>query len=209
MLLKAVCSTSKGTKTVSIVGSRDLLRAHKPPPTPGRRQLPSKMRKRTTKAWGIANVEGAKDDKPLLVTIGLHECHHTFVPVMAEACLPLERIGDAVSHRSAISSTATGTSSKDTRPRLVGYSTTVSPGRTPGGARSSWRRPDQVENRSHRWRDPRRVPSQFVRPSGSPKAELVSRACLEGDKFTAGGSWQELRELLSFIVWERVQSLSG
>jgi integrase len=68
---------------------------------------PSHIRKRAAKAWEAANAKRAKDaaehGQPApdpLVPIGLHECRHTFVSLMHDAGLSLERIGDYVGHSS-------------------------------------------------------------------------------------------------------------
>jgi integrase len=68
---------------------------------------PSHIRKRAATAWETANVKRAEENekagndklKPLN-PIGLHECRHTFVSVMHDAGLSLERIGDYVGHSS-------------------------------------------------------------------------------------------------------------
>ncbi len=68
---------------------------------------PSYIRRRALAAWKTANAERTKKakktgDKPhLLVPIGLHELRHTFVSLMHDAGLSLERIGDYVGHSSA------------------------------------------------------------------------------------------------------------
>jgi integrase len=54
---------------------------------------PSHMRKRANAAW-------AKADPPL-APIGLHEARHTYVSLMHDAGMSLERIGDYVGHSSA------------------------------------------------------------------------------------------------------------
>jgi integrase len=67
---------------------------------------PSHIRRRAAKAWAAENqrrTEKAKERgaKPqLLEPIGLHECRHTFVSLMADAGISLERIGDYVGHAS-------------------------------------------------------------------------------------------------------------
>jgi integrase len=59
------------------------------------------VRRSAAKPWGAANVERADAQRPLLNPIGLHECRHTYVTLMSEAGLSLERIGDYVGHGSA------------------------------------------------------------------------------------------------------------
>jgi integrase len=68
---------------------------------------PSHVRKRAAKAWEAANAKRAKEAAERgqhapdpLVPIGLHECRHTFVSLMHDAGLSLERIGDYVGHSS-------------------------------------------------------------------------------------------------------------
>lgn len=61
---------------------------------------PSHTRRRAAKAWDDANKERKKKNFEALEPIGLHECRHTFVSLMADAGLPLERIGDYVGHAS-------------------------------------------------------------------------------------------------------------
>ncbi len=74
---------------------------------PDRPFAPSYIRKRAAATWKTENkkrTEGAEKSgqKPvLLVPIGLHECRHTFVSLMHDAGLSLERIGDYVGHSSA------------------------------------------------------------------------------------------------------------
>lgn len=69
----------------------------------------SYLRKRAADAWKAENAKRARrreesnlTDKQLpdLVPIGLHECRHTFVSMMAAAGVPLERVGDYVGHAS-------------------------------------------------------------------------------------------------------------
>jgi integrase len=59
---------------------------------------PSHIRRRAAKAWADSNQKRADKELPPLVPIGLHECRHTFVTLMHEAGVPLERIGDYVGH---------------------------------------------------------------------------------------------------------------
>jgi integrase len=62
---------------------------------------PSNVRKRALKAWETANEKRREQDQRELMPIGLHECRHTYVSLMFEAGLSLERIGDYVGHSSA------------------------------------------------------------------------------------------------------------
>jgi integrase len=62
---------------------------------------PSHIRKRAKRAWAAANESRSRRKLPALVPIGLHECRHTFVSLMHDAGLPLERIGDYVGHGSS------------------------------------------------------------------------------------------------------------
>jgi integrase len=50
--------------------------------------------------WKAANEARVEKEVDLLVPIGLHECRHTFVSLMAAAGVPLEVIGDLVGHSS-------------------------------------------------------------------------------------------------------------
>ena len=61
---------------------------------------PSYIRKRAADAWKAENEERAEKKIAPLVPIGLHECRHTFVSLMHDAGLTLERIGDYVGHSS-------------------------------------------------------------------------------------------------------------
>jgi len=61
---------------------------------------PSHIRRRAAKAWEAENKERSKKKVSPLAPIGLHECRHTFVSMMAAAGVPLERIGDYVGHSS-------------------------------------------------------------------------------------------------------------
>jgi integrase len=67
---------------------------------------PSHVRRTAERAWKTANeAETEKAErggrKPrLLAEIKLHECRHTFVSLMSDAGLSLERIGDYVGHSS-------------------------------------------------------------------------------------------------------------
>jgi integrase len=93
----------KGTRRVPVVAPlRLLLLEHKA--RTGRRGsdlvfgrtasepfTPTWVRKRARRAWQAAGVE----------PIGLHECRHSFVSLMHDAGLSLERIGDYVGHCSA------------------------------------------------------------------------------------------------------------
>jgi integrase len=105
----------KGTRTVPIVALlRDHLTGLKARtgrdgdtfvfgPAPDRPFTPNNVRRAAAKAWSTANEKRAEHEpKPLppLVPIGLHECRHTFVSLLHDAGLPLERIGDYVGHSS-------------------------------------------------------------------------------------------------------------
>jgi integrase len=93
----------KGTRRVPVVAPlRLLLLEHKA--RTGRRDsdlvfgrtasepfTPTWVRKRALRAWRAAGLE----------PIGLHECRHSFVSLMHDAGLSLERIGDYVGHCSA------------------------------------------------------------------------------------------------------------
>ena len=58
--------------------------------TPTEPFTPTNLRARAVKAW----------KKAKLTTITLHECRHTFVTMMFEAGVSLERVGDYVGHGS-------------------------------------------------------------------------------------------------------------
>jgi integrase len=110
--------SEKGTRTVPITALlRDYLAEHKTRTgrdgrdfvfgaTADRPFTPSHVRRSAAKAWAAADEkerEKAKEErrKPkLLQPIGLHECRHTFVSLMHDAGLSLERIGDYVGHSS-------------------------------------------------------------------------------------------------------------
>jgi integrase len=110
--------SAKGTRNVPIVALlHDELARHKTSGDPRAGEYvfgskhaqpftPSNMRKRAAKAWEAENTTRAEeakkkgDDPVLLVPIGLHECRHTFVSMLADAGLPLEQIGDYVGHSS-------------------------------------------------------------------------------------------------------------
>jgi integrase len=110
--------SAKGKRTVPIVALlRDELVEHKTARDErtgeyvfgsihGQPFTPSNVRKRAAKAWASANdAETAKAEQEgrqpkLLSPIGLHECRHTFVSLMHDAGLSLERIGDYVGHSS-------------------------------------------------------------------------------------------------------------
>lgn len=68
---------------------------------PGRPFTPTHIRKRALKAWENAPRRWKAESVELLEPIGLHECRHTFVSLMHDAGLSLERIGDYVGHSSA------------------------------------------------------------------------------------------------------------
>jgi integrase len=59
---------------------------------------PSHVRRMAEKAWQAATLERRRKKLSLLDPIGLHECRHTYVTLMYEAGVPLERIGDYVGH---------------------------------------------------------------------------------------------------------------
>lgn len=58
------------------------------------------VRERALRAWERENVKRAEAKREPLVPIGLHECRHTFVSLLHDAGLSLERIGDYVGHSS-------------------------------------------------------------------------------------------------------------
>lgn len=62
---------------------------------------PSHVRRMAAKAWAAENTKRARRSLPLVEPIGLHECRHTYVSLMAAAGVPLERIGDYVGHASS------------------------------------------------------------------------------------------------------------
>jgi integrase len=59
---------------------------------------PSYIRKRAVKAWETANVKRVETNLAPLKPIGLHEARHTYVSLMVDAGLSLERVGDYVGH---------------------------------------------------------------------------------------------------------------
>ena len=61
---------------------------------------PSHIRRQAAKAWEAANKQRAEQKQPPLMPIELHSCRHTFVSLMHDAGLSLERIGDYVGHGS-------------------------------------------------------------------------------------------------------------
>jgi integrase len=61
---------------------------------------PSHVRRQAAKAWEVANRKRKQDRAKALVPIGLHEARHTYVSIMFEAGLSLERVGDYVGHSS-------------------------------------------------------------------------------------------------------------
>ncbi|MEP6978090.1 MAG: site-specific integrase [Thermoleophilia bacterium] len=103
----------KGTRRVPITGTlRDYLTAHKALSSrdggdfvfgsrADRPFTPSHIRKRAANAWHTANADRKEKGLELLRRIGLHECRHTFVSLMFDAGLSLERIGDYVGHSSS------------------------------------------------------------------------------------------------------------
>jgi integrase len=68
--------------------------------TAARPFTPNNVRRHAAKAWNAENAKRAKRRLDPLVPIGLHECRHTFVSLMHDAGLSLERIGDYVGHSS-------------------------------------------------------------------------------------------------------------
>jgi integrase len=69
---------------------------------PDRPFTPTHIRKRALKAWAIGAVGSFfRGERGNLEPIGLHECRHTYVSLMFDAGLSLERIGDYVGHTSA------------------------------------------------------------------------------------------------------------
>jgi integrase len=62
---------------------------------------PTNIRKRAVTAWNHENKKRRKREVAELKPIGLHECRHTYVTMMFDAGLSLERIGDYVGHSSA------------------------------------------------------------------------------------------------------------
>lgn len=105
--------SQKSTRTVPIIGGlRDELTALKARTERdggdfifGARRdapfTPSHVRRRAEKAWEDANEKRAEEELDPLAPIGLHECRHTFVSLMHDAGLSLERIGDYVGHSSS------------------------------------------------------------------------------------------------------------
>jgi integrase len=61
---------------------------------------PSHIRRSAAKAWASANAKRPGEGLKPLVPIELHSCRHTFVSLMHDAGLSLERIGDYVGHSS-------------------------------------------------------------------------------------------------------------
>jgi integrase len=102
----------KGVRGVPITGAlRDYLTTHKAltgragtdfvfGSQADRPFTPSHIRKHASLAWDAANVERKARRLDPLQRIGLHECRHTFVSLMFDAGLSLERIGDYVGHSS-------------------------------------------------------------------------------------------------------------
>jgi integrase len=105
--------SKKGRRSVPVSGAlRDFLVAHKAATNrdgsdfvfgsrAGRPFTPSYTRKRAARAWTAANAKRIERGLEPLAPIGLHECRHTFVSLMFDAGLSLERIGDYVGHSSA------------------------------------------------------------------------------------------------------------
>jgi integrase len=111
--------STKGKRTVPLTALlRDYLTAHKAQTardgadfvfgrTASLPFTPSHVRKSAAKAWAAENnrrkeeaSQRSEKEPELLVPIGLHECRHTFVSLMFDAGLSLERIGDYVGHSS-------------------------------------------------------------------------------------------------------------
>ena len=92
---------------------------------------PSHIRKQAANAWEAANKQRAEQNKPLLVRIELHSCRHTFVSLMHDAGLSLERIGDYVGHGSTYTTDCYRHLLEGTSRRPPGCSTSTSPARTP------------------------------------------------------------------------------
>jgi integrase len=104
--------STKGTRTVPLTALlRDELAALKAAtgregrdfvfgPRPDRPFMPANVRSQALKAGDAANRVRAEKDVPPLVPIELHSCRHTFVSLMHDAGLSLERIGDYVGHSS-------------------------------------------------------------------------------------------------------------
>jgi integrase len=100
--------SNKGTRTVPIVALlRDYLTDLKASAKPSDDDFvfgrdarlpftPSLVRQAAADAWEAANEKRAKPLDP----IGLHECRHTYVSILADARIPLEMIGDYVGHSS-------------------------------------------------------------------------------------------------------------
>ena len=61
---------------------------------------PGSLSNTAAKAWQSENKRRAEREAKLLEPIGLHECRHTFVSLMHDAGVSLERIGDYVGHSS-------------------------------------------------------------------------------------------------------------
>jgi integrase len=101
--------SAKGKRTVPIVPQlRAALDAHAGPEdglvfgsTATAPFTPTAVRKRALTAWKAANVERAKRKQAALVPVTLHELRHSFVSLMFDAGLSLERIGDYVGHSSS------------------------------------------------------------------------------------------------------------
>jgi integrase len=103
--------SAKGTRTVPIVAVlRDQLAELKAGGDQGEFVFgsihgqpftPSNVRRRAAAAWAAENAKRTERKHELLVPIGLHECRHTFVSLMHDAGLSLERIGDYAGHSSS------------------------------------------------------------------------------------------------------------
>jgi integrase len=104
--------STKGTRTVPVTALlRDELTALKAAtdregrdfvfgPRADRPFMPANVRSQALKAWEAANEKRTERELPPLVPIELHSCRHTFVSLMHDAGLSLERIGDYVGHSS-------------------------------------------------------------------------------------------------------------
>ena len=63
--------------------------------------VPWSVREHALTAWEAENAKRAENKLDPLAPIGLHECRHTFVSLMHDAGISLERIGDYVGHSSS------------------------------------------------------------------------------------------------------------
>jgi integrase len=104
--------SERGKRKVPIVGVlRDVLTALKAStgrgeddfvfgPKPGVPFDPVAVWRNAGRSWKSENERRAKAKRPLLMPISLHELRHTFVSLMFDAGVPLERVGDFVGHSS-------------------------------------------------------------------------------------------------------------